>query len=237
MQPPRYFQAVHTSGPLLSGVLVLPVSVSAALTGILVGVIIHRTGRYLECMIAGTLLLCLGTGLFISFSATTPLKQIIGFELVEGIGAGLLFEPPLIAIQSMVSQDDTATATSTFSFLRSIGTCLSVVIGGVVFQNSMQLRSSALQAAGLSEELVQHFSGKDAASNVMLIRTIADPAQQMAVKEAFAFSMRNMWILYTCVGAFGFVASLFVGKQTLKQEHTETITGLKKEKVDGVELT
>lgn len=189
-------------------------------------------------MITGTAFLTLGMGLFITFGATTPLKQIIGFELIEGIGAGLLFEPPLIAIQSMVSQDDTATATSTFSFVRSIGTCLSVVIGGVVFQNSMEDRGSFLRAAGLPADLVQKFSGKNAASNVMLIRTIANPAHEMSVKEAFAWSMRNMWILYTCVGAFAFIASLFVGKQHLRQEHTETITGLKKEKVEeGVEMT
>jgi hypothetical protein len=200
-------------------------------------VVIHRTGRYLECIYIGTAMLTLGNGIFITFNATTPLKQIIGFEIIAGMGAGLLFEPPLIAIQSMVSQDDTATATSTFGFVRSIGTCLSVVVGGVVFQNSMQLRGPFLQAAGLPAELVQKFSGKDAAANVMLIRTIADPAHQMAVKEAFAWSMRNMWILYTCVGAFGFVISFFVGKQHLKHDHTETITGLKKEKIDGVEMT
>lgn len=182
-------------------------------------------------------MLTLGNGLFIYFDATTSLGTIIGFEIIEGIGAGLLFEPPLIAIQSMVSQDDTATATSTFAFVRSIGTCLSVVIGGVVFQNSMELRGPFLQAAGLSADLVQKFSGKDAAANVMIIRTIADPAHQMAVKEAFAWSMRNMWILYTSVGAFGFVSSFFITKQHLKQEHTETITGLKKEKGPDIEMT
>ena len=233
----RYFQAVRSSAPITSGVLILPVAVTTAITGILVGLIIHRTGRYLECIYLGTAMITLGNGLFIYFNATTPLATIIGFQIIEGIGAGLLFEPPLIAIQSMVSQDDTATATSTFAFVRSIGTCLSVVIGGVVFQNSMQLRRPFLQAAGLPAELVQKFSGKDAAANVMLIRTIANPAHQMAVKEAFAWSMRNMWILYTCIGAFAFVTSFFVGKQHLKQEHTETITGLKKEKTAGIAMT
>jgi MFS family permease len=228
---------VHGSAPIISGVLILPVSVSAAVAGITVGFFIHRTGRYLECMYLGTAMLTLGMGLFIQFNATTPLGTIIGCELIEGIGAGLLFEPPLIAIQSMVSQDDTATATATFGFVRNIGTCLSIVIGGVVFQNSMQLRGTFLQAAGLPTDLVQKFSGKDAAANVMLIRTIADPAHQMAVKEAFAWSMRNMWILYSSVGAFGFVASFFITKQHLKQEHTETITGLKKEKDQGIEMT
>jgi hypothetical protein len=176
-------------------------------------------------------------GLFIQFKATTSLGTVVGIEIIEGIGAGLLFEPPLIAIQSMVSQDDTATATSTFSFVRSVGTCLSIVIGGVVFQNSMQLRGPFLQAAGLPTNLAQKFSGMDAAANVMLIRTIADPVHQLAVKEAFAWSLRNMWILCTSVSACGFVMSFFITKQHLKQEHTETVTGLKKEKVPEIEMT
>lgn len=182
-------------------------------------------------------MMTLANGLFILFDATTSLGTVIGFEIIQGIGAGLLFEPPLIAIQSAVSQDDTATATSTFAFVRSLGTCLSVVIGGVVFQNSMELRGPFLHAAGLSAELVQKFSGKDAAANVVIISTIADPAHQLAVKEAFAWSMRNMWILYMSVGFFGFGASFFVTRQHLQQEHTETITGLKKEKMEsGVEM-
>jgi MFS family permease len=233
----RSFQAVKSTTPILSGVLILPVACTAAITGIAVGVFIHRTGRYVECIYLGTALMTLANGLFILFDATTSLGTVIGFQIIQGIGAGLLFEPPLIAIQSMVSQDDTATATSTFSFVRSLGTCMSVVIGGVVFQNSMELRRSFLRTAGLSEDLVQKFSGKDAAANVMLIRTIANPAHQFAVKEAFAWSMRNMWILYMSVGLLGFAASFFITKQHLKQEHTETITGLKKEKEEsGMEM-
>ena len=234
---PLYWQAVHSSTPILSGVLILPLGITTALVGIAVGFIIHRTGRYLECMYVGTAMLTLGNGLFILIDATTPLGTVIAFEIIAGIGAGLLFEPPLIAIQSMVSQDDTATATSTFGFVRNIGTCLSIVIGGVVFQNSMKLRGPFLRAAGLPEDLVQKFSGKDAAANVILIRTIADPAHQLAVKQAFAWSMRNMWILFCVVGFFGFIASFFVTKQHLKQEHTETITGLKEKVVSDIEMT
>jgi hypothetical protein len=225
---PLYFQAVKSSTPIDSGVFILPLSVTSAITGIGVGIIIHRTGRYLECIYFGTAMNTLGNGLFILFGATTSIYMLVGFQIIEGIGVGLLFEPPLIAIQSMVTQNDTAISTSTFTFIRMMGTCLSIVINGVLFQNVMQLRTSSLRTAGLSADLVQKFSGKYAAANVMLIPTLENHAQQLAVKEAFAWSIRNTWILNAAMAFMGLLASFFIVKQQLKTEHTETLTGFSK---------
>ena len=62
--------------------------------GVIVGVLIHKTGRYLELMWIGMLLMTVGFGLFIHLDATSPLIQIVGFQLVAGLGSGMLFEPP-----------------------------------------------------------------------------------------------------------------------------------------------
>lgn len=178
--------------------------------------------------------LTIGNGLYIYFNATSSIAEIVIFEAIAGIGAGLLFEPPLIALQALVSQDDTATATATLGFFRNLATSFSIVIGGVVFQSGMQLQVPKLRMAGLSAEIIQQVSAGNAAANVMVIGTISDPAQQLAVKEAFAFSLRNMWILYTCVSAVGLLASAFIAKQALSKEHTETKTGItKKEPSSG----
>ena len=148
---------------------------------------------------------------------------------MAGIGAGLLFEPPLIALQALVSQDDTATATATLGFVRNLATSFSIVIGGVIFQNGMRLRIPELRAANLSANVIQELSGGDAAAHVMIVGTISDPAQKLAVKQAFAWSLRNMWILYTCTSACGVIASVFIAKQVLSKVHVETKTGIKKE--------
>jgi hypothetical protein len=46
----------------------------------------------------------LGNGLYILFSANSSVGKIVGFQIIAGIGQGLLFEAPLIAIQAFVSQ-------------------------------------------------------------------------------------------------------------------------------------
>ena len=141
---PLYFQSALEASPLKSGALILPITVTEAITGILVGIFIHRTGRYLELIRVGVCGMVLGNGLYILFSAHSSIGQIIGFQILNGIGQGLLFEAPLIAIQALVSQDDTATATSTFGFIRNLSTALSVVICGVIFQNGMDVRAAKL---------------------------------------------------------------------------------------------
>ncbi|KAL8691558.1 MAG: hypothetical protein Q9218_003237 [Villophora microphyllina] len=231
---PLYFQAVEEASPIRSGVLILPFFLSETVMGIMVGILIHRTGRYLELMWVGTLLMAIGFGLFIHLDATSSLGEIVGSQIVAGLGSGMLFEPPLIAIQANVSQDDTATATAAFGFTLNMATSISIVIGGVIFQNSMQNRGSTLRAAGLSKDVVHKFAGEDAAANVLIIRTVADITQKLAIKEAFAWSLRNMWILYTCMAILGVVASAFVEKRELSKEHVETRTGLVKKEEPSI---
>ncbi|KAF7157309.1 hypothetical protein CNMCM5623_001432 [Aspergillus felis] len=230
---PLYLQSVKEASPMRSGILVLPLVLSEAFAGIITGAVIHRTGRYRELIWLGMTLLTIGNGLYIHLNAYSSLGQIIGYQVLSGIGAGFMFEPPIIAIQAMVSQDETATATATLGFIRNLATSASIVIGGVVFQNSMSQMKSTLLAAGMSETLTEQMSGDSAAANIELIKTIQDATQLLAVKEAFAWSLRNMWILYTCMSALGIVAGLFILKTRLNKEHVETRTGLKSEKSEA----
>ncbi|KAI0170984.1 MFS multidrug transporter-like protein [Pestalotiopsis sp. NC0098] len=223
---PLYLQSVHQASPIRSGVLLLPLIIVQAAVEIIAGWLIHRTGRYIEFMWAGAVLMTLGTGLYIFFGADTSTAIVVGLEIVGAFGPALLFQAPMVAIQNTVSQNDTAAATASLLFLRSIAMSLSVVIGGVVFQNSMDDRHASLVAAGLSESVLEALSGSQAAANVHITQTIEDPAQHHAVLEAFAWSTRNMFIFYTALSATTVVASVFVKHRNLNTEHTETKTGL-----------
>ena len=227
---PLYLQAVLQKSPIESGLLLVPLLVATAIVGVLTGIVIHRTGRFRELIWAGTALLCLGDGLFIMLGTKSSLGMFIGLTILFGCGAGMLFEPPLIAIQSRSKQGDVATATSTFAFCRSMAVSVSVILGGVVFQNSMNLQSGRLARAGLSTDALEALSGKEAAANVALASKLSDPIQQEAVKDAFAFALRNMWIMYTVLAGLGLLSALFVGKANLSSDHVETVTGIKSEK-------
>lgn len=228
---PLFFQSVLGASPLRSGLLLLPFIVPGAIAGVLCGAVIHHTGRFREIMWIGTCFLSLGFGLFISFDAYTTTAKAVGFVIIAGLGSGILFEAPLIAVQSQVEQQDVASATATLSFVRNIALSISTILGGTIFQNSMANRASFLRAAGLPDDLLHKLDGDSAMANVMLPEMLDNPAWVLAARQAFAYAMRNMWIMYAVFAVLGFVASVFVEAAHLGTEHSETVTGLRKEKV------
>lgn len=232
---PLYLQSVKEATPMRSGVLILPVVLAEAFSGMITGAVIHRTGRYLELIWIGLALMTIGTGLYINLDVDSSLGEIVGYQFLSGFGAGFLFQTPIIAIQAMVTQDETASATATLGFIRNMATATSIVIGGVVFQNSMGQMKPNLLATGMSESLAERMTGDSAAASVEIIKDIENAAQLLAVKEAFAWSMRNMWILYTCMSGIGVFCSIFILKTQLNKEHVETVTGLDREKRPVIE--
>lgn len=226
---PLFLQSVLELTPLKSGFMLLPFIVTGAIAGVICGIIMHRTGCFREIIWVGTVLLCLGFGLFISFDAYTTIARTVGFLMIGGVGSGVLFEAPLIAIQSQVAQEHVATATSTLSFIRNMALTISVVIGGTIFQNSMDDRQSFLAAAGLPPDILAQLTGERAMANVMLPSTLQDKGWELAAKQAFSYATRNMWIAYAVFAFLGVLASGFVEAAHLGSEHVETVTGLRKE--------
>ncbi|GIZ42149.1 hypothetical protein CKM354_000542800 [Cercospora kikuchii] len=223
---PLYFQSVRQASPTMSGVLVLPVTLSEGVVGIIVGILIHKTGRYREIIWVGKLMLTLGLGLFVHLGVSSGIAEIIIFQLIAGVGSGLLFEPPLIAVQNNVQQSDTATATATLGLIRNLSTSISVIIGGVVFSNSMNNRASWLTAQDVPESTAADYAGDNASANVEMIPDIDNPADRVAVQRAFAWGLRNMWITFLAFTVAGLIAGFFIKHKKMDHEHTRTRTGL-----------
>lgn len=100
---------------------------------------------------------------------TTPLSIIITIQILAGCGTGISYISPLLALQSGVLVKDNVTATSTFCFIRELSTAVSVVLGGVLFQNSMPKHNKQL-VASVGDEVANLFSGKTAAANALLVK-------------------------------------------------------------------
>ncbi|KAK8078952.1 major facilitator superfamily domain-containing protein [Apiospora phragmitis] len=223
---PLFLQSVLQASPLRSGILMLPLIGTQAVVEILAGMLIHRTGRYRELIWAGAALMTLGTGLYILFGPETSVAVVVGLEVLGALGPALLFQSPMVSIQNNVSPDETTAATACLGFVRNLAMALSVVLGGVVFQNSMEAQQASLVAAGLDASARAALSGSQAAANVGITQSIKDLSQRHTVLEAFAGSVRNMFIMYTCLSAVTLVASAFIKHRKLNDEHTETKTGI-----------
>ncbi|KAF4637158.1 hypothetical protein G7Y89_g908 [Cudoniella acicularis] len=231
---PLYFQAVLGATPLLSGVYLMPLALSLSFTSAVTGIMIKKTGKYLPPIWFGLFFMTLGFGLFIDLNAQETWAKIIIFQIIAGIGVGPNFQSPLIALQNFVAPRDIATATATFGFVRNLSTAISVVIGGVVFQNEMQKKLPALSAS-LGPELAQALSGGSAGASVGVVDQLP-PAQRVVARQAFAESLSTMWIMYVCFAALGLAISFFIGNKSLSKVHQVTKTGLVEEEAKRKEL-
>lgn len=125
---------------------------------------------------------------------------------------GMGLQTTLVALQSNIDprKDSMAATTGTFGFVRNIGCCMSVAIGGIIFQNGMLNQKEDLITA-LGPELAKKFSAGAAAANANLVATLPW-AERVIVKAAYVVSLKEMWVFYTFCAGVGFLASLFARK-------------------------
>lgn len=231
---PLYFQAVIGATPLLSGVYLMPFALALSFGSVATGIFIKKTGKFLPPIWFGLVIMSVGFGLFIDLDPKANWAKIIVFQIVAGVGVGPLFQAPLIALQSRIAPRDIAVATATFGFVRNLSTAISVVIGGVVFQNEMQKKTPSLTKT-LGPAIAGKLSGGSAGANVGIVKSLP-VAQRAIARNAYFSSMRTMWIMYVAFAALGLFISLFIAAKVLSKEHQVTKTGIAEEELKRKEL-
>ncbi|KAF5021589.1 hypothetical protein F66182_6371 [Fusarium sp. NRRL 66182] len=222
---PLYYQGVIGASSLLSGVYLLPYVLSLSFISAAVGVYIKKTGMYKLAIISGLVVTVIGFGLFINLEPRANWVKMIIFQIIAGIGIGPNFQAPLIGLQTNVEPRDIGSATSCFSFIRQLGTSISVVVGGVIFNNEMESQYPKLEEE-LGPELANQLSGSNAAGSVELVGSLTGEEGRVA-KTAFWKSLQTMFIVYTCFAGLSLAISLLIKQVNLSKEHQEHKTGLK----------
>lgn len=179
---PLYFQVALHFSPIISGVslfpLILPLSVATMATGWYV----RKNGDYLRPIWIGSVLMTLGTGLLIDLGPSTNWAKIVIYQIIAGVGAGPLFQAPMIAFQSHLPQKDVGPASSASSFLRSLSSSMSIVIGTVLLQK-------ILGGGQISDWLGPEGSA-----------------------ATYASAMKLMWIFYAAMSGFMVFMAIFIEK-------------------------
>src|SRR5690606_28301758 len=99
----------------------------------------------------------------------------------------------MLAAQAATTARDTAAVIATMGFLRSIGNAVSIVVGGVIFQDEMDAAHPGL-VAQVGEHNASHFRGGQAVASVDRIFSL--PAKdQTIVRLAYFDALKKMWIM------------------------------------------
>lgn len=221
---PLYFQSVLGASPILSGVYLLPVVITSCVGVVVTGAYIAKTGRYRPPFYLGLTMMIVGHGLFVNLPAYPSWPRIIIFQIISGIGLGPIFQAPIISLSSLTKPADIASATATIFFVRDIATAMSIVFGGVIFQNRMATHSAELSAI-LPPDIAAALTKGDATASTKLIQTLPE-AQKEVVYSAYNDSLRADWIFYTALSGVGLILSFLISKHILSRQHKIHKTGL-----------
>lgn len=196
---PLYFQIILGFSPLISGVILFALIIPLSTMPMVGGFVIRKTGNYVYLVYLGAALMTLGSGLFISFRDRIEWAKLIISMVITGLGAGMLFQSPMIALQSFLHQKDIAAAMSAYSFLRSLCTSVSIVIGTVLIQRS-------LSGGSLTSLHGSHGGGEDAETST----------------SDYMEGLRTMWAFYTATSGLMLVAAVFIKQKPVKKTAAES---------------
>ncbi|CCT74652.1 related to DHA14-like major facilitator efflux transporter (MFS transporter) [Fusarium fujikuroi IMI 58289] len=193
---PLYFQVVLGFSPIISGVtlfpLILPMSISTGVGGL----IVRKTGNYKLIILVGATLMTLGIGLFISLGQRKEWPKLVIAEVIAGLGCGVLFQNPMIALQTHVRQRDMAATMSAYTVMRGLFVSVSIVVGTVFIQRTV------------------HGGNLTAVSS--------DKAQGETDKHGYVSGLRVMWAFYTALCGLMLVSAVFIKPKPVKAEEVSS---------------
>src|SRR6202020_2765372 len=154
----QYFQIVKGYTPLGTGVRLLPVAGSVAVTSVVGTQLAVRVGNK---VIVGTGLLLFATGLLWASTATgsTTYLVIVGQMLFLGSGMGLTSAPATEAIMGAVPADKAGVGSAVNDATRLFGGTLGVAVIGSLTASLYTSRLAATPPAGLTARAISAARG------------------------------------------------------------------------------
>jgi len=127
----------------------LPLAVTLAISALAGGPIMSYIGYYNPTLIFGSILMAVGSGLLTTLRPDTGPEKWISFQILYGIGIGLAFQPPYIAVQTVLSNSMIPMALVMLSFAQQFGGIVILSIAQNVFLNRLT-HNLTTQVPGLS---------------------------------------------------------------------------------------
>jgi EmrB/QacA subfamily drug resistance transporter len=129
---PVFLQEVAGVSPTMSGVYLIPYMTCTAITTLVAGRMVERTGRYRIWPIVGSVLMTIGVGLLSLVGQDTPAIVASVAAAVLGTGVGFVMQTTFVAIQNRVESAELGIATSAALLFRILGSTIGTAFFGAV---------------------------------------------------------------------------------------------------------
>ncbi|THU94393.1 MFS general substrate transporter [Dendrothele bispora CBS 962.96] len=200
---PVYYQACKGASPTHSGIDIFGLSLVVAPMGIVAGVLVSRLQCYRPQMYGAWVLLMIGTGCMSTLKADSSLATSIGFQVLTGVGLGLLVITTYFPVLAPLPVTTNAQALAFFMFCRSFGSIWGITVGGTILQNELRRKLP-------STFLAQSSEGISAILQVIPTIKDLDTPIRNSVENAFADSLSVVWQFCIGVSSIGLITCLMM---------------------------
>ncbi|KAI0313881.1 iron permease [Amylostereum chailletii] len=211
---PVYFQAVQKASAVRSGIDLLAMAMFITPSCMVCGVSVEIARRYRPQNYIGWMLTVVGFGILTLLNENSSKAQYIGFQVVLGIGLGIIWIATQFPILAPLPYSNNANALAFFTFVRSLSQTFGVAIGGAVLQNSLQHKLPV----DFIDQLPRGVSVAYAA--IPAIPSLSEPLQT-EVRKAFADSLRRLFQVMIGISGLGLLTVLLMKEVDLRSEVDE----------------
>ena len=195
----QYFQLSRGMSPTQAGLMSMNMVLGLALSSMLTGRIITRTGTWKRFLVGGMVTVIVGLSLLATVDGTTSLWHIGVSMAILGIGLGATMQNLVLAVQNNTAQSDMGVASSVVAFFRSMGGSIGV---------------SALGAV-LSHQVVASLGGGHQSHSIPDLDTLPAPLRA-AVEAAFGEATGHIFMVAVPFAVAAFVCVLFIREVPLR---------------------
>ncbi|KAK2606279.1 hypothetical protein QQS21_003327 [Conoideocrella luteorostrata] len=189
---PIWFQAVKGVSAIESGIMLLPLVLSATFGSISSGIIISRIGYYAPFFYLSSVFISIGAGLLSTLTPSASKASWIGYQVIFGLGFGFGNQQPLNVVQTILGRSDISTGSAVVTFARFLGSAIFLPISQSVFLHGLIANLTNMPAIQL---------GAVTNGGVTELRTIVSEAELPILIEGYNAALVNVFrvVLGTCV--------------------------------------
>ena len=141
---PLFFQLVMGVDAATSGALVVPFLAANCVGAIIAGWLARRHGKMKAIMIVGLVSCLIGFVLLALIADTTPRFLLVFYQLVLGVGIGMVMPSSMVCVQNAADRRDIGAATGCLLFLRSMGGAFGSTLVGALLAGEFAKRVTEL---------------------------------------------------------------------------------------------
>ncbi|PYI12251.1 MFS general substrate transporter [Aspergillus sclerotiicarbonarius CBS 121057] len=219
---PMWFQTVRGQSTLMSGISTLPLVVGLTIAIISSGSLTSFIGYYTPALILGSCLSAIGAGLLTTMTSATPTVKWVVYQAIYGIGCGIGWQSPYIAVQTVLSKEDTTPGLVFLAFTFSLGAIIALAVAqNLYISRLVTLLSSVLP--GITAKTINN-SGMTA-----LIQKAGEDSKPI-ILNAYNDAFQKAIFIGVAVACASFICALVVEVKSVKGTETTASSRISSEK-------